>query len=129
MYLPSRSIDVVLFCTKLLNDKISHNVITSCVYAIKYMHNLHNFTDPTDHCHVKNLIECSKRTNCKPVSKKDIVTPDMFNKYSDSSDVTIVRDLSMIIVSYAGFLRYDEMSNIRCQDVTFHADYVQIHLK
>ena len=53
---------------------------------------------------------------------------DMFNKYSDSSDVSIVRDLSMIIVSCAGFLRYDEMSNIRCQDVTFHADYVQIHI-
>ena len=130
--LPSRSIDVVFFCTKLLNDKTSHHVITSCIYAIKYMHNLHNYVDPTENCHVKNLIECSKRVNRKPVCKKDVVSPDiikdLFTKYSASEDVTVLRDLSMIIVSYSGFLRYDEMSSIRCQDISFHDDYVNVHL-
>ena len=43
----------------------------------------------------------------------------MFAKYSLSTDLSVLRDLAMIILSFTGFLRYDELSNIRCHNVCF----------
>ena len=57
------------------------------------------------------------------VNKKDAVTSDMikalFVKYSATRDLAVVRDLAMIIMCFCGFLRYDEVSNIKCKDITF----------
>ena len=57
------------------------------------------------------------------LTKKDIVSPELikalFTKYSTSKDLSVLRDLAMIILSFTGFLRYDELSNIRCHNVSF----------
>lgn len=129
--LPARSIDVALFCTYLLECHVSKHVMNSYVYSIKYMHGLHNFIDPTECSHVKNLQECSKRFQTSQSCKKDVITSEvitnLFKKYVDCKDIPLIRDLTMIIVAFTGFLRYDELSSILCKDVTFHDDsYVKI---
>ena len=43
-----------------------------------------------------------------------------------STDLAIVRDLSMITLGYADFLRFDEISNIKCNEISFYVDYVRI---
>lgn len=132
--LPASHMFVALFCTYLLNCKKSPHILSSCIYSIKFMHNLYGYSDPTDCSHVKGLLEAAKRVGfCKPTSKKDPVTPDiikdLFLMYSDSVDIAVLRDLSMIVLAYSGFLRYDELSNIRCNDLTFHDSYVNIHIR
>ena len=132
-YLPASSIDVALFITHLLNAKVSYSVVSSCVYSIKYMHNLHNFQDPTSSSRVCNHIQTSKRVGYKPVNKKDAVTSDMikalFVKYSATTDLAVVRDLAMIIMCFCGFLRYDEVSNIKCKDITcVDKSHVDVHI-
>ena len=132
--LPARSIDVAMYCTHLLNINKSDHVISSVIYAIKYYHNLHGYADPTDCSRVKFLQDASKRVMHKPVIKKDIISPgvikSLFAKYHSSEDLAVIRDLAMIILSFTAFLRYDELSNLRCNDVTFHNDsYLNIHLR
>ena len=131
--LPARSIDVALYITNLLNCKSSHSVVSSSVYSIKYMHSLFGYEDPTVGSHVQHLLDTSKRVGYKPVNKKDVVTSDMiknlFILYKDTSDLFILRDLAMIIVSYCGFLRYDELSNVRCKDVELVSNsHVEIYI-
>jgi integrase len=97
------------------------------------MHNLHGYADPTNSTIVRNLLDTSKRVGYKPVNKKDAITVNiikkLFAKYSDSTDLFIVRDLAMIILCFCGFLRYDEMSNIRCKDLCFVEDsHLKIHI-
>ena len=129
-YLPCTPEHVALFIVHLLETKKSYSVITSFVYSIKWMHNLYNFKDPTDDVNVKDLLLCSKRTNVKSRGKKDIISPaqinSLFVKHEDSDDPSVVRDLAMIVIAYAGFLRYDELSSILCTDVTFKSDHVTI---
>ena len=128
--LPANSIHLALFIVHLMNSGVSHHVIYSYICAIKWVHNLHGFSDPTASVHVKNLLDSSKRRPKKPSQKKDVFSPDviksLFDKYEDSNDLLVLRDLAIIIVSFTGFLRYDEMSNIKCCDVTFMNDHVKI---
>ena len=35
----------------------------------------------------------------------------------------------MIMLSYAGFLRFDELSDLCCTDIQFNSDHIVIHLK
>lgn len=46
---------------------------------------------------VKSKLECAKRTNSRPRTKKDIISSDhlkeLCNMFSDSSDVIVLRDL------------------------------------
>ena len=89
---------------------------------IKWMHKLNDYPDPTLHVHVLSLLETSKRTARKPRNKKYHVSADVINKlfslYGSNNDPIIVRDLSMIIISYCCFLRFNELSKykvFRCE--------------
>jgi len=78
-------------------------------------------------------LECAKRSNSKPVQKKDVISSehliDLCDKLKDSNDVIVLRDLSMILISFAGFLRFNELSELCCNDVSFHNDHCVLFIK
>jgi integrase len=82
---------------------------------------------------VKNLLEASKRLLTKPKTRKDIVTTDnlimLCDKYIQSDDILVLRDLAMILIAFAGFLRFDELSSLRCNDVIFHDSHISIRIR
>ena len=49
--------------------------------------------------------------------------------YDSSEDIIDLRDLSMIMLAYAGFMRINEVSNLRCNDLNFHEDHIVILLR
>jgi hypothetical protein len=53
------------------------------------------------------VLEWSKRKNSRPKTKKDIISSDdlkeLCNIFSDSSDVIVLWDLTIILLSYVGF--------------------------
>ena len=130
--LPANAVHVALFITHLIEQSNSSNTILSCIYAIKWAHETCGFADPTSHPFVKSLIETAKRCCSVTKTKKDPVTSDMLRtlcfNYQASSDLLILRDLTMILFSFTGFLRYDECSNLRCCDVTVNADHLVLFL-
>jgi hypothetical protein len=44
--------------------------------------------------------------------------------FKDSVDLLIVKDLAMILLSFSGFLRYDEVSSLRFNDVKVHDNHL-----
>lgn len=96
-------------------------MILSTVYTLKWAHSLRNLPDPSDNVFVKNLLKSANRT--LPKSKKEAVTSDnlitLCTKYSHSSDVIVLRDLSMMLIAFSGFLWFDELSSIHCNDMNF----------
>ena len=40
----------------------------------------------------------------------------------------IIRDLAMIVLSFAGFLRFDELSSLKCNDVTVHDHVLKLKI-
>ncbi|VDI05831.1 Hypothetical predicted protein [Mytilus galloprovincialis] len=114
--LPTEPVHKALYITKLIDEQCSPSVVNSAVYSIKWAHDLNGSNDPTENSFVKYLLESDKRRNSRPVNKKDPVNNDMLidlcSMYTDSSDLLIVRDLTMILLSYSGFLRFDEISKL-----------------
>lgn len=130
--LPAEPIQVSLYITKLIDMKCSPNVVDSAVYSIKWAHDLNGYIDPTNNAFVKLLLESVKRLNGKPTVKKDPVNNDILielcSMYKDNDDLLVIRDLTMILIAYSAFLRFDELSNLKCKDVKMFDDYLIIHI-
>ena len=93
---------------------------------------MNGLIDPMDNSFVKNILESAKRTVKFPCRKKDPVTSDIIielcDKFSDSQDLCTVRNLCMITVAYSGFSRFNELSNIRCKDLSFQDDHLKLNI-
>ncbi|XP_045156891.1 uncharacterized protein LOC123523240 [Mercenaria mercenaria] len=103
-------------------------------YGIKWYHSNNDFQDPTENVVVKSMPEYAKRLNSKPTTKKDVITTEhlieLCNMFSESTDVIVLRDLTMILLSYAVFfLRFDEVSELRCSDIDIKDRYISLFIK
>jgi hypothetical protein len=90
-------------------------------------------TDPTDNSFLTSLQEAGKRIACPKKSKKAPVTTEMLidlcTKFKDCNDLLVIRDLKMILLCFAGFLRYDEMSSILCNNVQIYDEYLILFIE
>ena len=108
------------------------NIVNLAVYSIKWVHEINGYSDPTSNAFVKNLQESAKRRAKPKTSRKDPVTPEMLIRlckmFETSNDLLTVRDLTMILISFAGFLRYDEISSLLCRDITIFENHLAIKI-
>lgn len=132
-YNPAAPIHVAMYLSHLIDSGKSYHVINSAFYAIKWLHNINDSIDPTENSIVKNILECGKRRNSKPIQKKDVIDSNILielcDRYYDSTDVIDLRDLSMILLCYSGFLRYSEMSELKCLDIQFKNDHMILSIR
>ena len=130
---PADPIHVAIYMTHLLDMKASFHVISTAFYSIKWLHEINNLPDPTSNGWVKSLLEAGKRLNSIPVKKKDTVNTGMLislcDLFHETNDVLHLRDLSMILLGYAGFLRFNEISQLKCSDVEFKDDYLTLQIR
>ena len=130
---PALPISVAMYLTTLLDEGKSVSVISAAFYGIKWAHNISGFDDPTEHSIAKRLLECAKHIQSKPVQKKDVLSTEMLTNlcsmYVTCDDVIELRDLSMIMIAYSGFMRMNEITELRCNDLRFHPDYLSIQIR
>lgn len=133
-YLPASPETVTLYLLSLIQGGKSSAVLLAANYAISWAHNLAGLSNPTAHITVKNVLEAGRRLNGKPVSKKSIITVDILAKIiafcQDNADsLPAVRSATLCLLGFAGFLRYNELSNIRRCDVRFHSEYMTLFIE
>ena len=130
--MPAQPIHIALYFPHLLDQGSTFHPIDNAKYGIKWAHEINGLTDPTENSFVSSIQEAAKRTAYKTVTKKEPVTTDMLiqlcEKYSDSEDLLIVRDLTMTLLGFAGFLRYDELSSLLCSNVKVRDDFLVLYL-
>lgn len=130
--MPAQPIHVAIYVTRLLDLQSSYSVISASVYSIKWAHSLCGKSDPTDNGFVTNLLETSKRLRSNKTIKKDVVTSEMLKElcllYEGSTDLLDIRDLCMILIGYSGFLRYDELSKLKCCNVKIFDTQFSLHI-
>ena len=128
----AKPVHVALYLTKLMDSGCSTGVIQAAVYGIKWAHKIQGATDPTNNNYVINLIEASKRQNSAPVVKKDIVSTEQIitlcENYSASQGLLVLRDLCIIVLCFEGFLRFNEVSSLKCKEIAFHQTYISIQV-
>ena len=132
--LPAQFVHIALFITHLLDSGATHNTINSIIYSIKWVHGMCNKSDPTNNSYVVSLQESVKRAVRPLKQKKDPVSIEMFlelcNMHLGNNDLLVVRDLTMILLSFAGFfLRFDEVSSLLCSDVKIECEYLFLFIR
>ena len=53
---------------------------------------------------------------------------ELRNMFAGNSDLLVLRDLALILIGYAGFLRFDELVELRCSDVKFKENYISVQI-
>ncbi|XP_038071255.1 uncharacterized protein LOC119740121 [Patiria miniata] len=116
-----------------LSSTGSKSTAELAVAAVKWVHSLAGLPSPTDNSIVKMALQGFKRQNSSPTIRKDPITPDILTKLHinhghSSATLADLRILFVCFISYAGFLRFDDIRNISRNDCTISSDRLTIHL-
>ena len=100
--------------------------------ALKWFHSFvpDDGPNPLDNACCKNLIECDKRTRSSLVCKKKPVDPTIIRSIIDrhGSEDASVKDLRIAAIcslGFAGFFRFNELSNIQPKHLEFCNGFVK----
>ncbi|XP_062611724.1 uncharacterized protein LOC134273549 [Saccostrea cucullata] len=131
--LPASPMHVALYLTHLLQNGSSQHPVNVAVYAIKWAHECAGLPDPTKNSYVSSLQEAARRKASRAVQKKEPITKDVLielcDKFIDENYLLIVRNLTMILFCFAGFLRFDEAISLTFNDVIVHDEYLVLCIK
>ncbi|XP_078665737.1 integrase/recombinase xerD homolog [Branchiostoma floridae x Branchiostoma belcheri] len=130
---PALPLHVALYLMELIQSSSSFSTVEKAAFGIRWAHLQAGLTSPTEEAVVKNVLNAAKRLLGKPVVKKEVITPDILakivQKYAHLDDLSNIRSLTLMLISYAGFLRYSEISNIKCCDISFSDNHASIFLQ
>lgn len=135
--LPSPATTVALYLEYLMQNNSPYSKLESAVYGIRWVHGVYGLESPCESTLVRNMLEAGKRTLSKPTLKKEPVTfgmlEDICHQYA-SEDVNLsdLRVAALCVTAFYGFLRFNEISGLRCCDLKFNecdnAQFVELHI-
>ena len=111
--------------------ELSISSITAVIAGISWAHHMCGCSSPTDNVTVKSTVTGLKRRLSKPRSVSSPILPTHIEKIvsqSDLSDLQELRVVCVILLSYAGFLRFNEVSSIRSEHLSFSSTHLEIFL-
>lgn len=112
--------------------KCSHSVVLA-FSALKWLHSFIPVANPLDIDLCRNIVEAAKRDKGKPITKKTPVTNVMIKEIIDKygkpgCSLKDIRIATMCTLAFAGFLRYDEFSNVLVKHLVFHDRHMTIFI-
>jgi len=103
--------------------------------ALKWLHTFCPLEgpNPLDNGFCKNILEAAKRSREVPIKKKKPLSSTMLKQIIDryAGDGASLKDLrvaAICSIGFAGFLRYNELSNLKPEHIAFHKDFIKIFI-
>lgn len=131
--IPAKPVYVAIYLTSLIQQNDSYNKIKNVFHAISWFHKISNQDDPCKNNTVKCLLEAAKRILSRPKVKKLPLTPfhliQIVRKYDDQNCLKELRLVTMFLIGFSGFLRYEELSNIKKGDIIFYKHFMRIFIE
>ena len=131
---PARPIHVALYMSFLTQKSYTSAPVQEAVNAISWAHQIAVLEDPTMHPLVRNVLAGSKRILAHQTKKKEPITPEILESLvtrfaTTKASLNDIRSLTICLVGFAGFLRFDELSKIKETDVTIFDQHMEIFLE
>lgn len=130
---PTDDITLAIYVITIMQEGSSIAMVNTTIAAMKWAHSLAELEDPTDSIIFKTILYGIKRASARPVTRKEPIDVELLadiheNMFptGDYSNILNVRNFTMFLISYAGFLRFDDLSNISICDLMFCDDYMRI---
>ena len=129
---PVEATNLALYLQHLGESKSSKSAVEEAVHGLSWAHTMAGIPTPTCSPFVQATLEGLKRTLSKPVCKKSPFTIEMLQAIvcDVRKDDTLanLRLAAVCLISFAGFLRFDEVANIRPCDLAFDEDHLTIQI-
>ena len=132
---PANELSIGTYVMVLVQGKKSNSTIRQFLASVSWMHELAGYPDPTNKHTVKSIVQSACRQSAKPVVHKEPVPKQILQDIHDSvfkeqSDKTLpnVRDFAMLLISFVGFLRYEETANIRRNHLHLFYDHLSLDI-
>lgn len=121
--LPASGYEFALYMAYLLKNEKSLATINAAVYATAWAHRKVGMVSPTEHTLVKQMVEASKRIIGTAIKNRKQPlevghVKKLINKFG-SGDLSNLQITCLITLGFSGFLRWDDLSQLRKQDVVF----------
>jgi integrase len=129
--LPAQPRTVALYLVHISSNVHSFSSIKSVYSAIAWKHSINGYMSPTISPLVIETIAGLKRTLAKPVLKKDpfmVAHMQALQEQQISGCLTDLRNNCMLVIAFFGFLRCEEMLQLRCNDVSFSVTHLELSL-
>ena len=133
-FFPAEDIHVALYLVHLVQSGKTQSTVNSSYYGINYFHDLYGAANPCQSSFVKNVFEGAMRTAPKGQQRirEPILSDDLkvlVNKFG-GQDATLIdiRDVTMCLLAFAAFLRFDEISFLKWSHVKFYESYFSLYI-
>ena len=131
--MPAQPLTIALFILNLIQLDSSFPKIESVFYAIKFYHKLLGYNDPCNTL-TKNMLEAAKRICQHQVSKKKPISVQhlilLYEKLiKNNVNLSKMRIMNICLLGFCGFLRYQEISNLKRQDIVFCDTYMKLFIE
>ena len=129
---PAEPAYLALYLQHLAEVKSSKSAVEEAVNSLTWAHTLAGIPAPNSAPIVNATLDGLRRTLAKPVSKKSPFTVDMLRAIvtdaKKRNTLTSIRLATICLLAFAGFLRFDEVSNIRPCDLQIGATHMAIKI-
>ena len=130
--LPVNEEEFALYLQHLGDTTASRSAVEEAVNGVSWVKQLAGFPAVTGSSFVGIVLDGLQRRLAKPKVKKEPVSTDMLlalvESLGDNPSLSDVRLVEACLLSFASFLRYDELAKLRCCDITFGSTYMEVHI-
>ena len=133
LQLPFHVSIIALFLVSKAQESKSVSSVQIASAALKWLHFFtpDNNPNPLDSLFCRNLIESLKRTYSKPIQKKKPASTLLIKKLIDKfgkggNNLKDLRTAALCSLGFAGFFRFNELSNIQANHIEWHEDHIRI---
>jgi integrase len=130
--LPASPQSIILYLVELSNSANSFSPINLAACSIAWGHNMAGLGSPLQHVLVRECLAGLKHKLAKAKQPKEPFLITHIHKFMDimeKGSLTSVRDTCIIVLSFYGFLRFDEMRHLQYGHVSFQADHVALKIE
>ena len=123
----------LLLFTYLIQKSNSPAPAEQVVHAVSWVHAIAIREDPTQHPLVQQTLAGAKCLLSKATDKKEPITASILQKLvntfgGENAPLADVRTLAICLISFAGFLRCNELAKLKESDLAFFEDHLELYI-
>lgn len=130
---PVTSNDLALYLQHIGEVVQSKSAVEEIVHAMTWLHEAAGITSPTANPFVSVVLEGLRKALAKPVTKKAPINMEilsaMVKDTMQNQTLSNVRLTSACLLAYAGFLRFNELHNLRPNDLRIDSEKLMIKIR
>ena len=132
--LPAKPAHLCLYFASLIQSARTCSPVVSAAAAIAWAHEKAGVDDPTLDPLVQQVVKGARRMLAKPPTKKDPLTVEhirvlMQHWCGPSATLMELQVVTLIVVGFTTFLRWDELSRLTARDIAVHDSHASVFIE